>query len=171
MIGKEVSLMQMMDCRDNRAAIQSALRKKYNTPCISFCMNIPGPVKTNSEIRRAFCQGKEALLQILAQHSFPVLEEIEIHEDTGDEWIAAVDASAPEIKHLTTVIEETAAVGRLYDMDVIGMDGLKLSRKDYRKCLVCGKQAQECARSRSHSISEMQAAVEKILELSPASFA
>ena len=32
----------------------------------------------------------------------------------------------------------------------------KLSRKSFRKCLICEAQAQECGRSRKHSIEELQ---------------
>ncbi|MBR6901803.1 MAG: citrate lyase holo-[Synergistaceae bacterium] len=60
-------------------------------------------------------------------------------------------------------IENENKFGRLFDIDVIDADGNKLSRKNFRKCLICGKQAQECARSRTHSVKEMQEAVEKLL--------
>lgn len=48
-------------------------------------------------------------------------------------------------------------------MDVIEADGAKLSRSAFRRCLVCGRQAQECARARAHPVSELQAAVERLL--------
>jgi len=49
-------------------------------------------------------------------------------------------------------------------MDVIGTDGEKLSRSVYRKCLICGCQAQECAMvAENIPISEMQAKIEEIL--------
>lgn len=57
------------------------------------------------------------------------------------------------------LIEETHPLDRLYDMDVIDPDGNTLSRSRYRKCLLCNCQAQECARSRKHSVDEMFAAV------------
>jgi holo-ACP synthase len=49
-------------------------------------------------------------------------------------------------------------------MDVINTDGTKLSRPVYRKCLICGKQAQECARSRTHTVKELQDAVDDLLQ-------
>ena len=49
-------------------------------------------------------------------------------------------------------------------MDVIGTDGEKLSRGVYRKCLICGCQAQECARSRKHSVEELQDKIMKMIE-------
>ena len=68
-----------------------------------------------------------------------------------------------KIKELTTELEENHPFGRLFDMDVIGTDGEKLSRGVYRKCLICGCQAHECARSRKHTVAEMQAKIEEML--------
>ncbi|MBQ9526177.1 MAG: citrate lyase holo-[Fretibacterium sp.] len=48
-------------------------------------------------------------------------------------------------------------------MDVIEADGAKLARPTFRRCMVCGRQAQECARARAHPVSELQAAVERLL--------
>ena len=92
------------------------------------------------------------------------MEYFDIHEVTGDEWIAAVDCDAEKVKDLAMQIEETHPLGRLFDMDVLGPDGRKLSRMRYRKCLICGRQAQECARSRTHTVKEMQEAIDKMLE-------
>ena len=80
-----------------------------------------------------------------------------------DELIMALDAPAEDIKTLATEIEESHPLGRLFDMDVIGTDGMKLSRGTYRKCIICGCQAQECARSRKHSVEELQAKIEELL--------
>lgn len=88
---------------------------------------------------------------------------MEIHEKTGDELLLAVDYSAKKIKDLTTDIEETHPVGRLFDLDVIDINGQKLSRPSFRKCIICGCQAQECARTRKHSVNEMQSKIEEML--------
>lgn len=88
---------------------------------------------------------------------------MEIHEKTGDELLLAVDYPAKKIKDLTTDIEETHPVGRLFDLDVIDINGQKLSRPSFRKCIICRCQAQECARTRKHSVNEMQAKIEEML--------
>ena len=77
--------------------------------------------------------------------------------------LLCVDASAEKIKDLTQQIEETHPYGRLFDMAVIRINGQKLSRPSYRKCLICDCQAQDCARSRKHTIEEMQDKIESIL--------
>ncbi|MGN0403908.1 MAG: citrate lyase holo-[acyl-carrier protein] synthase [Bariatricus sp.] len=164
MQGYEVTLPEMLACRERRALLQQELITKYHCPVISFCMNIPGPVKTTLQIRSAFEHGLQILEAQLKLQNIPVLEAIPIHEVTGDEWIAAVNFPAASIKTLTTQIEESDSFGRLFDIDVIDTTGEKLSRPVYRKCLICGRQAQECASSRRHSVKEMQDKIEEILE-------
>ena len=126
-------------------------------------MNIPGPVKTNEQIRTAFDSGKNTLLLKLEQAEADIKNSVEIHEKTGDELLLSIDCPAEKIKDITTEIEETHPIGRLFDMDVIDTDGQKLSRNTYRKCIICGCQAQECARTRKHSVEEMQAKIEEML--------
>lgn len=163
MDGIEVTLTDMMQCREHRATLQNRLLQQWHCPVISFCMNIPGPVKTNTQIRQAFDKGLSCLLDRLQTQQIPVLEQLLLHEKTGDECIMTVQASAASIKSLTTDIEESHPFGRLFDMDVLDSDGQKLSRPVFRKCLICGRQAQECARSRTHSIEEMQQKIQQLL--------
>lgn len=163
MEGQEVVLTDMLVCRERRVNTHNVYIQKYHCPVISFCMNIPGPIKTNEKIKNAFLSGKEALFSTLKKENISVLAQVEFDDKTGNEVILAVDYPADKIKELTTEIEETHPFGRLFDMDVIGTDGEKLSRGVYRKCLICGCQAQECARSRKHTVAEMQAKIEEML--------
>lgn len=50
----EVKQRDMLECRECRVQIQNAYLEKYHYPVLSFCMNIPGPVKTNKNIRKEF---------------------------------------------------------------------------------------------------------------------
>lgn len=164
MQGEQVILTDMLLCQERRAQIQDTFLSQYHCPVISFCMNIPGPVKTNEQIRAAFESGKIALLPRLEQSSAEIKNFLEIHEKTGDELLLSIDCPAEKIKDIITEIEETHPIGRLFDMDVIDTDGQKLSRPSYRKCIICGCQAQECARTRKHTVEEMQAKIEEMLK-------
>ena len=104
MEGTEIDLIQMLDCRERRGFIQNELLGKYHCPVISFCMNIPRPIKTNPQIREAFLTGLAALTTALEEASITVLQSYDIAEPTGDEWIAAVDADASKVKELTMEI-------------------------------------------------------------------
>ena len=164
MTGNEITLPQILERREQRASSQKIFLDKYKSPLVSFSMNIPGPIKTNELIRRAFDIGEILLLEGLARIGAEILEADEVHEDTGDELLLAVKSEAPEnLKDIAVSIETFSPVGRLFDIDVIDEHGRKLSRQDFRKCLICGKQAQDCARSRTHSVSELQEAVMNLL--------
>lgn len=164
MTGNEITLSQMLSRREMRANTQQSFLAKYHSPLISFTMNIPGPVKTNESVRRAFDIGQILLLEGLARLNAEILDCSEIHEDTGDELLLAVRNVQPEIlKDMAVNIESFSPLGRLFDIDIINEHGRKLSRQEFRKCIICGKQAQECARSRTHSVSEMQEAITRLL--------
>lgn len=163
MQGIEVGIDEVLNCREKRVAIQNEMIRKYKKPVISFTMNIPGPIKTNNEIKKAFDIGKNLILEKLKENNIEILEIQELNENTGNELFISVNSLAKKIKNITVSIEEASELGRLFDMDVIDINFEKLSRESFRKCLICEEQAQECGRSRKHSVEELQNKVEKIL--------
>ena len=163
MQGIEVGIDEVLNCREKRVAIQNEMIRKYRKPIISFTMNIPGPIKTNNEIKKAFDIGKNLILEKLKENNITILEIQELNENTGNELFISVNSLAKKIKNITVSIEEASELGRLFDMDVIDINFEKLSRKSFRKCLICEEQAQECGRSRKHSVEELQNKVEEIL--------
>ena len=164
MQGVKVGIEEVLMCRERRVDIQNEMIKKYNMPLISFTMNIPGPIKTNQQIKKAFDIGKTSILEKLKENNIEVLEIKELDENTGNELFISVNSTAEKIKSISVSIEESSLLGRLFDIDIINVNFQKLSRKSFRKCLICEKQAQECGRSRKHSIEELQNKVEEILE-------
>ena len=163
MQGIEVGIDEVLNCREKRVAIQNEMIRKYKKPVISFTMNIPGPIKTNNEIKKAFDIGKNLILEKLKENNIEILEIQELNENTGNELFISTNLLAEKIKNITVVIEESSELGRLFDIDVIDVNFEKLSRKSFRKCLICEEQAQECGRSRKHSVEELQSKVEEIL--------
>ncbi len=160
---KSVSLKDMMDCRENRVKLQTKYRLHFQKPIISFCMNIPGPIKTTTKIQKAFDIGCKEIENTLQATKMKILDSTCLHKPTGDEWILCVEGDAAKIKALMSNIEDFHPLGRLFDIDVIDVNGEKLSRTAFRKCLICNVQAQVCARFRKHSIFEMQNKIEEIL--------
>ena len=61
--GPIVELPAMLARREQRAAEQAAFLTQYQTPLLSFCLNIPGPVKTTPELRQVFDQAMQELRQ------------------------------------------------------------------------------------------------------------
>ena len=163
MQGIEVGIDEVLLSREKRVTIQNEMIKKYKLPIISFTMNIPGPIKTNDEIKKAFDIGKNLILEKLKENNIEILEVQELNENTGSELFILANSSAEKIKDITVTIEENSELGRLFDIDVIDVNFEKLSRKSFRKCLICEEQAQECGRSRKHSVEELQKKVQEIL--------
>ena len=159
----EVQLAQMLLARENRALRQRELLERYGLPLISFTMNIAGPVKNSPLIRRGFQMGREALLGELKRSGIPPVLCEELDADTGCEGLYVVDAEAASLKRLCCAIEERGALGRLFDFDVLTPDGKKLDRPAPRLCLICARPAKDCARSRTHSVPELQARTREIL--------
>ena len=160
---REITLQEMLDARERRAFRQQALLAETGRPLISFCMNIPGPVKDSALIRRGYREGVRRLEAALCRNAVPVLCREERLAPTGPELLLAADASAEALKALCLEIEERDALGRLFDLDVIAPDGQKLDRSQPRRCIVCGRPGKECASRRVHSVSELQSAVRGIL--------
>lgn len=158
-----VELGQMLTARDRRADRQRELLEQYRLPIISFTMNIAGPVKNSPSIRRGFALGRELLLGQLQRVKAPLVHREEIDEVTGCEGLYVAELPASALKAITVELEERTDLGRLFDLDVLSPDGEKLERPTPRRCLVCGRPVSECARSRSHTVPELQRKTHELL--------
>ncbi len=161
---EEVTLMQMLEAREQRVFTQNALLAQYGLPLVCFTMNIPGPVKDSPLIRRSFRWGLDALLEALGNVAYASSWE----EVTGCTAFLAVNRPAQEVKRICVAVEESCPLGRLFDMDVLLPGGEKLNREDYgggsRDCIVCGAKGRGCASRRIHSVPELQAAANALME-------
>ena len=163
----EVSLTEMLEAREKRAWQQRELLRRGRT-MICFTMNIAGPIKNSPLIGSGYDLGKRLLLGQLDVAGVAVSDFEEVREKTGNECILLVDAEPLTVKAITAELEDHASIGRLFDMDVLRPDGSKVERQELglpgRKCLLCGESAQVCARSRKHSVAELQAKTREILQ-------
>ena len=163
----EVSLTEMLEAREKRAWQQRELLRRGRT-MICFTMNIAGPIKNSPLIGSGYDLGKRLLLGQLDVAGVAVSDFEEVREKTGNECILLVDAEPLTVKAITSELEDHAPIGRLFDMDVLRPDGSKVERQELglpgRKCLLCGESAQVCARSRKHSVAELQAKTREILQ-------
>lgn len=157
----EVTLLQMLEARDKRAAKQKELLSIYQTSLVCFTMNIAGPIKNSPLIERAFFEGVRLLEEKIDQSCVRHRTVETAH--TGCQAMFCITMDAQELKELCTEIEERFLLGRLFDMDVITPDGVKLSRTTERGCLVCGKPGRVCAAGRLHSVSELADTTNKII--------
>ena len=162
-MAKAVDVMDVLHARDRRAARQQELLAQYGAPLISFTMNIAGPVKRTALIDRGFDLALQRLENQLRACRGAVLHRELVREDTGCQALYAVDLPARQLKALCVALEEADELGRLLDLDVLDRDGEKLEREQERRCLICGSVGKGCARSRAHSVEELQQRTEEIL--------
>lgn len=168
-----VTLFEMMDARERRAALQSRLIQQYNNTVISFTLNIPGPVKVLPGIPKAFDYGCQKIETMLEKHHIAAKDIIKTRTKTGYEAFYSVSAAPETIKAFTVLIEDDGDIGRLFDIDIIKTDGTKVSREDLglpsRLCLLCSRPAHECSRSRAHTVEELTSQIRILLTSLPLS--
>lgn len=164
----EVTVKDMMEARDRRAETQRQLLDEYGQTLLCFTMNIPGPEKYNPLIREGFALGQEMLRRSLARAGIEPLYQAARFSITGCEGFYALPMPPLEAKRLSVDIEESSSLGRLFDMDVLRPDGAKVEREVVglppRRCMICGKATSACARSRAHTVSELQEKTRSILQ-------
>ena len=186
---RELTLMDLLDSRENRVQHQKELLEKYtlsggekcrNVTLVSMTLNIPGPVKDRPEYRRALETGLHRLKAML--HSESILYEEFRPLITGPEGYMVIAEDPMEIKKAAVAAEEADALGRLFDMDVLVIndtakadnaghfsltDITSMSRSQLgaapRKCLLCGEDAKACARSRAHTMDDLLKKINEIL--------
>lgn len=151
-------LNEILAAREQRVRRQRELLEKYGKPLLCFTMNIPGPKKYDRDVAIGFFIGVRMLRDALPGNAVLHFEQ---HTDiTGCEAFYVVDMPAKALKDLAISIEDSSSVCRLFDMDVLDTDGRKLERQALgyprRKCLLCDEDAVVCARSRAHSLEELQ---------------
>ncbi len=163
----EVTVPDMMQAREARFFMQQTMLARYpGASLVCLTMNVAGPVKTTPRIERAFSWGMDGIRAVLAGEK--LLFEADIHEKTGPEAVFVFGGDAAEIKRRLCLLEDSCAMGRLMDIDVIKPDGEKIARTEIglpaRKCLLCGQDAPVCARSRAHTVGELFERTHSIIE-------
>lgn len=157
--GERVELPQMLDARDQRVRMQREQIEKYGTPLVCFTLNIAGPVKVFPLAVRTYEEGLRLLRCQCKADGLPVVGVAEKRGPTGYACFLSVNAPAGKVKRVLCKLEQASLLGRLFDIDVLDVDGRKVSRSDIgwpaRTCLLCEKPAYLCSRSREHSVEEI----------------
>lgn len=164
----EITLEQILKARDRRAEKQKKLIMRYELPLISLTVNMPGARKNTPLCSSVFREGCSELVKRLKDNGeLPAYQE---SNDllTGSEAYVAVDMDECTLKELTLHIENTHPLGRLWDFDVIGRDGMAISREALgypkRKCFLCEEDAHACTRSKAHSLDELLKKIQLITD-------
>lgn len=166
---EQVTLEQMLAARDEKASRQNELVMQFGLPLIALTVNIPGSCKKTPASRAAFQVGYSELLDQLAEREL-IPAHCETRENTtGYEAYVVVNLNETRLKEITVQIENTHPLGRLLDYDIIGRDGIAISRKSLgyseRKCFLCDEIAHACARNKTHSIEELHGKIDSMIAL------
>ena len=164
----EVSLEEVLANRDyRREIIEKTMADNPSKSVLSYKLNIPGPEKNNQILGKVFDRGLADIIRLIEKESWSY-ELVEIWDkNTGKEGILAVETDGMSLKKSMVNLEEESDITRLYDID-ISYKNKDISRSDIgkggRECFICKGPVSLCARSRKHSVEEMQDHIEKILE-------
>lgn len=167
--GRTTTLEQILTARANRVERQKKLFEQDSNQClICLTLNIPGPIKNSYEWQNVFL-----VLVKEIEHAFSEEEmsaKVLHHEWTGSEYYVKLNVPQKEVKQTMIVIEEEHPFGRLADIDVLtfaeNIQPLSREKLGYskRKCLICTEEAKVCGRSRTHTVKEMQHALQAIVD-------
>lgn len=152
---RAVTLEEVLAQREERMVAIEKVQAEYpKHAVISYQLNVPGPIKNDAQLLFAFEAGlqqiKDAQLIVDWRENVTGPEAILIHED-----------NAEATKRAMIQIENHFPLGRLFDLDVAGVDRKALAMAP-RKCLICEEPAHVCSRSRKHGLEEV---LEKIYVL------
>ena len=164
--GIDVTLHEVLNAREARADRQATMLQTGKS-LISFTLNIPGPVKRFPLSVKTFEIGRCEIENQLRRYQIAVSGFTFTDQKTGTEGLWSVAADAAALKSLMVVIDEGHPLGRLFDIDVIGADGGKISREsvgsEVRRCLICRNPASACAGRRVHGVEELVEATVQLM--------
>ncbi len=157
--GSQVTFGELRAARDRRVLKKWEFLAPGGEIClVEFSLNIAGAVKTFPFARAAFREEVRELTERLSR--FSVLKTEVYEENTGDCAFFLLKSQAIQVKKFLVSIEESHPLGRLFNLDVCGPDGISVKRHDLgllpRTCLVCGEDAHVCAGKKSHSMELIQ---------------
>ena len=166
--GEPVTGYDILDAREVRANRQKQWLCEQKDCClVSVTMNIAGAIKSTPLICSGFSAGMELVDDMLRNLGVAVCRAEQWLLKTGCEAFRLVRGSPLELKRVMIGLEESSPFGRLLDIDVLGSDGVPLSRTQLglpgRRCLVCGAPAQECGRSQRHSYDQLRDTTNRII--------
>ncbi|ASV94984.1 citrate lyase holo-[acyl-carrier protein] synthase [Enterococcus durans] len=167
--GRTITLEQMLTARSNRAERQKKLLgQEKNQSLVCLTLNIPGPIKNSYEWQNVFLVLVKEIEQAFSEEEMGA--KVLHHEWTGSEYYLKLNVTQKEAKQKMVVIEEEHPFGRLADIDVLAftenIQPLTREKLGYpkRKCLLCTEEAKVCGRSRTHTVKEMQYAIQAIVD-------
>ena len=162
----EITLDALLQSRDNRHALQQQLLQQHpGSTLVCLTVVMPGSVKRNLYSVVTAQAALTALLDRLGEH----VQATHARDlTTGYEAYLISDLPALDVKRVTCDIEDSHPLGRLFDIDVMDNDGTPISRQavggEPRRCLLCHHEARWCMRNHSHTLQELNAHIQQMID-------
>lgn len=168
--GPIVTLLDMLSARDERAKIQKEfLMMDTHSSLLCATMNIPGAIKTSNVLEETF---QKVIMELNNSiDDIDSLPHLYRNNSSGYEFYLLVPLSKEKLKEIMVTIEENFCYGRLVDLDVLYLESNEvkvISRQalgyQRRQCFICSQDAKFCARSKNHTLKEIQTKIIEIIE-------
>ncbi|WP_208790042.1 triphosphoribosyl-dephospho-CoA synthase CitG [Actinobacillus vicugnae] len=163
--GNEISIESLLNAREERALLQQKCLQKYQQTVLSLTLLAVGGVKQNELLDYIFARSLENLTALFTQLDVVPIAEFIRPLETGHEAIFVLPIEAVRLKKACIALEDSSPLARLWDLDVITLNGELLSRTELgfnaRPCLCCSENAKLCARSRKHSVEQIVAQMQQ----------
>lgn len=169
MIGKPTTFEAILDAKEERAFKQKELLARFpNASLISLSINIPSLIKLSHEAVVIHECAHQSILSLLKEEGITLLWCEHNIAPTGAESFFVCIADAKVLKDKTCSLEDTHALGRLMDIDVLDASARPLSRSvlgyTKRRCFVCEEEAHFCARAQKHGYTELNLHIKRLVE-------
>lgn len=150
------SLIQTLRSKDMRSKRQSMLLKEFQSPVVTVKLNIPGPTKTVKHHENIIMDCVMTLEKAVLTYDFKIKHRELQNFNSGPEYLMVIEGPERHLKTIAMEIEDNHWLGRLFDIDIIAINGEAVSRtlfgKNFRRCMICDDVAFVCARSRKHDL-------------------
>ncbi len=165
--GEIVALETLLIAREQRFMQQQQLLAQYQQPVLSVTLLAAGAVKRNELLDKIFAICLKYLNACFVQQGWHICEQIIQSLPTGHQALFVLPVEALTLKRVMIEIEQSLPLARLWDLDVIDLNGQPISRQTLgfpvRTCLICNEEAKVCTRHRTHSITEIYAEMQDLL--------
>ena len=124
---------------------------------VSLQLNIPGLPKSNNLIKAFFNHVDERFQEyFISRYNVHQWDKADTYTDPAGDWAAYLfDKSvinATRLKEITEGFEQSFALGRTVDLDVLDNNGTPISSGKAKACFVCGQPAEQCRKNQKHDI-------------------
>ncbi|GAK47570.1 phosphoribosyl-dephospho-CoA transferase [Secundilactobacillus oryzae JCM 18671] len=168
--GNPQGISDVLKNKDDRVSYQQQLLEENpKHTIIAAKLNIPGPIKNNQWINQLFETGMARFLSFMKEQTYEPVILKQANKDSGSEAFILLREPALTVKALAAEFEDTDRLGRLFDLDVLTSSHKgPMSRTELnlpvRRCFICNRPARECARSRRHTVADLQAKITQVYD-------